>query len=491
MALLYVLLSAASALFVWYCFLIPVWNLYCHPLRHIPGPPAWIAFPFLRHISAARGRLDIDMRRFHDIYGVVVRFAPGEVSFITPEAWKDIYGHGHPQLPKVLTPESTKIDIISSNDADHARHRRALSHAFSARGLQAQEPQINIYVDKLISRLKDIAESQQPVDMVKWYNLTTFDLIGDLAFGESFGGLDYSRYHHYVSTIFQFAKAIPFQKIRVAYPALFPLLKPLLPKGLLKARQRQTQHAKDTVHKRLRNESLYGRGDFMDSMLRHRGEKDGLTVEELEANATLLIFAGSETTATLLSGVTYWLLKCPEVLARVTEEVRSAMPTEADINLHTVAARLPYMLACLEEGFRLYPPVPSGLQRQVLTPTLISGYNIPSNTNVSVHQSAAYWSSTNFHNPQRFVPERWLPDAKNDPSSPFYSDRRDVLQPFSTGPRNCIGKNLAYAEMRVILARVLWNFDMTLCEESQNWKEQNTYILWDKPPLMCSIKLRT
>ncbi|KAL5356419.1 cytochrome P450 [Aspergillus floccosus] len=487
---LQLLLQAVPTVCLMYSFLRAVWCLYFHPLRHVPGPRSWIAFPILRHISAIRGQLDTDMRQFHARYGDAVRFAPSEVSFITPEAWKAIYSHGHAQLPKVLTSESKGEDIISANDPDHSRHRKALAHAFSARGLQMQEPLLKGYVDKLIERLKGFAESQLPVDMVKWYNLTTFDLIGDLAFGTSFGGLDNSRYHYWVSTIFDFVKITPFLKIKDAYPVIIPLLRAVLPKRLRTARQTQANYSKETVKKRLNNTAAHGRGDFMDSMLRHRGEKDGLSDRELEENASILIIAGSETTATLLSGVTYWLLRSPEALAKVTDEVRSAFPTEASINLQEVGTRLPYMLACLDEAFRKYPPVPSGLQRRVTTPSVISGYNIPPGTAVSVHQSAAYWSSTNFHRPQEFIPERWLQDVKSDPSSPFSADKRDVVQPFSVGPRNCIGRNLAYAEMRLILARVLWNFDLELCEESLSWKYQKSYVLWDKPALMCNIKLQ-
>lgn len=78
----------------------------------------------------------------------------------------------------------------------------------------------------------------------------------------------------------------------------------------------------------------------------------------------------------------------------------------------------------------------------------------------------------------------------NNPASPFYNDKRDVLQPFSFGPRNCIGKNLAYNEMRLILARILWNFDLELCQESWEWNEQKSYALWEKPALMCRLKSR-
>lgn len=114
----------------------------------------------------------------------------------------------------------------------------------------------------------------------------------------------------------------------------------------------------------------------------------------------------------------------------------------------------------------------------------------PPKTKVAVHQSAAYYSPLNFHKPECYIPERWLPDAKDNPQSPFFNDNRDVLQPFSTGPRNCIGRNLAYNEMRVILARMIWKFDMELCPESQAWDEQKSYGLWEKHPLMCKLTPR-
>ena len=111
-------------------------------------------------------------------------------------------------------------------------------------------------------------------------------------------------------------------------------------------------------------------------------------------------------------------------------------------------------------------------------------------TNVSIHQASASRSSRNFHLPHSYVPERFLPSATDDSTSPFYNDNRAVMQPFSVGPRNCIGRNLAYNEMRLILARVLWNFDLELCDESRGWSEQKSYVLWEKPALWCKLSLR-
>lgn len=89
-----------------------------------------------------------------------------------------------------------------------------------------------------------------------------------------------------------------------------------------------------------------------------------MSLDALSANARLLLVGGSETTATLLCGVTYLLLSNPQTLERLTAEVRSAFKSEDEINMSSVND-LNYMLACLDEALRVYPPVPLGLPRVV------------------------------------------------------------------------------------------------------------------------------
>lgn len=281
-----------------------------------------------------------------------------------------------------------------------------------------------------------------------------------------------------------------FHFIRMA--AEYPLIGKLLPiimnsKHLSEERAVHRAHTKSVVMRRVADTEKNGRGDFMDSMLKHRGEKDGITDEELETNSEILVIAGSETTATLLAGATYWLLQTPQAMQQVTAEVRQAFDSEEEIDFVSATAKLPYMLACLNETLRMYPPVPTGLSRITMDPiTEISGLCLPAGCHVSVHQSAAYLSPRNFHDPLTFAPERWLAAAP----AQFTNDNRSVFQPFSVGPRNCIGRNLAYNEMRLILARMLWNFDFRLCEESNEWYKQKSYTLWEKGPLMCTLKQR-
>lgn len=168
-------------------------------------------------------------------------------------------------------------------------------------------------------------------------------------------------------------------------------------------------------------------------ILRENNEK-GMTVNELKVGAQILIIAGSETTATLLSGATYLLLQNERVFEKLKQEIRSTFEKEKDISMQSTAG-MPYLNAVLEESLRMYPPVPNAFPRTTPAPgELVCGKFVPAGTSVSVHHWSSYRSERNFLEPNRFAPERWLGDER------FEHDSKDVLQPFSFGPRNCLGR---------------------------------------------------
>lgn len=108
----------------------------------------------------------------------------------------------------------------------------------------------------------------------------------------------------------------------------------------------------------------------------------------------------------------------------------------------------------------------------------------PHQTDVSVHQYSLTRSPANFHRPDDFCPERWLPDALSDPSSTFHNDKREASQAFSVGAWSCIGKYLAYQELRLILAKLVWHFDIAMAEGGRNveWTKQKCFALVKKEP---------
>lgn len=457
-----------------------------HPLSKVPGPKlySWSQIPYLYH--TLRGDWHIVLKDFHDRYGPAVRFTPNEVSFITADSWKQIYGHktgGDKSFEK--EPIHYKIDrqdphIINANNEDHKRMRRLLSHAFSEKALRNQEDVMKRYTDLFIEKLTAKARDGSIIDIVRWFNFVTFDLIGDLAFGEPFGCLESGCYHPWVRMIFETVKISPFAKLaeRLGVASLAGLF---VPTELKRSFDEHFQLSKQTVMRRLDTQNTE-REDFMSYILRHNDTKKGLTDGEIVENANVLIIAGSETTATLLSGTMFQLLTNRRCYDRLVEEIRSTFKSEEDITINNVN-ELKYLIAVFSEGFRMYPPVPSSLPRVVPEGgEVVEGHYLPAKTLVSVPQWAAHKCERNFRNPEVFAPERWM----DDPA--YASDERGVLQPFSVGPRNCIGKNLAYAEMRIILTRLLWKFDLEIQEDSKNWEKQKVFILWEKGDLNVRLK---
>ncbi len=348
---------------------ILVYNIYFHPLAKYPGPKLMAAtrVPYMRMIIS--GRFSQRTKALHEQYGKIVRIAPNELSFTDGDAWKIIYGTrtGHGQKQKDFrfyppTPGGAP-SIIYSNDADHSRFRRLLSHAFSDSSLRGQEPIIKGYVDLLMQRLKEnIAGGKDVLDMVSWYNFATFDIIGDLAFGEPFDCLKNSHYHEWVHILFSHMKMGAYANVARRLPASGPLLKLITPKRVRTQRDWHIELTKEKVQARLRKSNE--RPDFFGNILKHKDTEKGFSAPEMISNASTLIIAGSETTATLLSVVTYLLLKNPHVLTKLQEEVRSAFAHEDEINLDS-CNKLEYCLATLTEAMRVYPPVSPGLPRIV------------------------------------------------------------------------------------------------------------------------------
>ena len=51
------------------------------------------------------------------------------------------------------------------------------------------------------------------------------------------------------------------------------------------------------------------------------------------------------------------------------------------------------------------------------------------------------------------------------------------------------GSSMAYYEMRLILAKVVYHFDLELCPESEGWADQEVYLIWEKTPLMVNVRV--
>jgi len=344
------------------------YNLFFHPLRIYPGPKLWAATQLPYTLMFNSGKAPHTISSLHDKYGDIVRVAPNKLSYTDPDAWREIRGHrkagqGEHGKDKDFY-FNLRRSVLGATREEHGRTRRVLAHGFSAKSMQDQMPLISQYIDLFVDRLRGLVQknNNQPttVDIVSWFNFTTFDIIGDLAFGAPFGCLETSTTHPWVQALFdtteQFSKRLT---VLWYMPQLLNLTQVLF--GLGKPVQQQIQFTKERISRRL--EMTETRPDFVGSLI-EANNKEGLSLtrEEIEQNMRLLILAGSETTATALSGVAYYLCKHPDVQKKLAEEVRTTFETEDQIDMHNVS-NLKYMLSVLDETLRIYPPVSTTMPR--------------------------------------------------------------------------------------------------------------------------------
>jgi len=227
--------------------------------------------------------------------------------------------------------------------------------------------------------------------------------------------------------------------------------------------------------------------DFIWYILKQR-EKHDLKQDEIIVNSALFIVAGSETTANLLSGLIARLIWNPDKYRKLVEEIRSSFKDESEVNYENLS-KLTYLNACIEEGLRIHPPVPTGLLRTVPAGgDTIDEHFVPEGTSVAVSSWAAAHNPANFREPDSYIPERWL-------DKEFDTDYKKAAQPFSLGPRGCIGRHLSYLEMRLILGRLLWNFDVESVDGAWQWnpegemKNMRAFMTWEKPDLNVKVRL--
>lgn len=180
--------------------------------------------------------------------------------------------------------------------------------------------------------------------------------------------------------------------------------------------------------------------------------------------------------------MTYYLLNHPQALRHLQDEVRDAFSDSKSITSDSTAS-LQYLFAVIEEGLRLYPPVAAGLPRD--SPgAMVDGNYVPKGMIVAVSGYVATRSEEAFRDALEFHPERWLPSGHPLYNPRYKDDNKDAHKPFSVGPRACLGINLAYMEMRVVLARMIWEFDWELVTKDLVWeRDSKLHVLWKKPEL--------
>ncbi|KAK0612198.1 cytochrome P450 [Immersiella caudata] len=476
-----------------------VYRYFFHPLSGFPGPRLAPFSNALWFWTLLRGRAPWVNHSWHKRYGPVVRIGVNHLSFSTHAAQKIIYGFGTKKVPSFAkdpefsTPEvdGTVNIIVEIDKQEHARMRRMLSHGFSTTNLLEHERIIHRRTDEMMDRLHALREEngKPGIDIVKWSYHITYDITGEMCFGDTWEiqtAKQPQGKFHWADVITATTNVNDMLRAVCVVPGLSSLVTWLMPKALQDTIVRHAEYATEHTQARLAMET--NRKDFVHHMLHAKGCPRP-TDAEIASHFQAIMLAGSITTATFLPATIYYLCRAPLKRARLIKEIRERFPTERDITARALMDECPYLNAVCEESLRVYPPAGAAHLTRVVPSggCDIAGHWVPGGTRVSVHPWSILRDSTNFHAPDQFIPERWLP---TEPESQR-GDKLETHLPFSSGPRGCLGKNLAYLEMRIIIAKFFWRFDVSWFDENVDWdRDSMGYTVWKKPDFRILVKQR-
>ncbi|KAI9441682.1 cytochrome P450 monooxygenase pc-bph [Lactarius indigo] len=505
------------------------WLVDPHGLRSFPGP--WLA-----HFSdlwlgrvARRGHRSQVVHKLHEKYGTFVRIAPNHLSIADPAALQIVYAHGNGSLKSNFYDAFVSITRGLFNTRDrtaHTRKRKIISHIFSQKSVLEFEPYIRKYVLSFIwqwDRLC-VAGVKSPggdegeggwrsrdrriwLDCLPWFNYLAFDIIGDLAFGSPFGMIAAAKDSAPVAKSQEQALsmygedaskcetvAIPAIKIlndRGEYSAamgvLPPWVRPLV-KRYIPWYSRGSEAVKNlaglaiaAVAKRLASPAY--RADLL-SKLQQGKDEDGNPMgrEELTAEALTQLIAGSDTTSNSSCAITYYLASNPEVQKKLQNELDEALRGEEDpVSPYDAVKNLPYLNAVIDEGLRLHSTSGIGLPRIVPEGGIKIGdhffeqgtvLSVPSYT---IHRDVEVWGN----DASVFRPERWFERDSDAMQRAF--------NPFSYGPRACVGRNLASLELLVIISSIFRRFDIMLEYPDKPLETSEGFL---RKPLKCLVGLK-
>lgn len=224
-----------------------------------------------------------------------------------------------------------------------------------------------------------------------------------------------------------------------------------------------------------------------------------MPLEELVAESATMMDAGNDTTQTSLTNCLFHLAKYPEKQKRLHEILLSATrPSDGSKPVALFSEDLQhvaYLRAVLDESFRCKPPVSLGLPRRTVAPgATIAGHFIAPDTVVSVPLYSLHHDESLFSDAWEFIPERWLkPDdeeRKNYATSEGEAKNlKDFVLPFSLGGRACIGRNLAYMELSMVIAALVMGFEWELAEPGKELEMMERFNCNPKE-LMVKAKVR-
>ncbi|KAF9300902.1 hypothetical protein BGZ74_007379 [Mortierella antarctica] len=402
--------------------------------------------------------------------------APNIVSVADKDAIREILVTA--DYPKSEIHEGLELynqhNLFSSRNKDfHKNRRRLVAPAFGLQYLRSLEPIMHDCIHVMIAKLDEILADPRSVkhgtkvlpkgqiNICSFMNRLSLDIIGETAFGESFQMIKNDSHpipHQMAKTLRRSMQQAFNPWLRWFVPLDYSFLRFGAERVEVRKAAGEQGRRADLLQFLIdaqAAERANGHGETGDDYADMISGK--LTDSAVQTEAIVFLIAGSETSSTAMTNTLMYLVKNPRTLKKLVQELDEATVSNPPgaIPTYDQVRNLPYLTACINESMRLRPVAATGLPREVTEDTMMAGQKIPKGTIVLANIPMLHWNKEYFPRPNEYIPERWIPDE-----SAFPPIQDFTFYPFSAGTRNCVGKNFAMMEMRLILATILTFYEI-------------------------------
>ncbi|KAI9009964.1 cytochrome P450 [Phycomyces nitens] len=428
-----------------------------NPLGNIPGPFSKRFFEGATLYNTPSGKRFEIYKKYHQKYGHVVRISPSHIIISDKDMIKQILVTEDFEKGPTYSKLRDKDEGNSFNMVDkdlHKQRRRLISPAFSVKYIRSLDPLIEGVAESFVKRINlDIKNSKDgdgfgTIDVWQLLRCLTLDVIGETAFGGTFHMIENDD-HAVSRAIMDLTSGVEFS---IVHPWITKLIL------MLDSRRKPLLHdfVSNIISERI--ESKIKRNDILQILVDTQNAndtKDQLNLEQIMSETTLLLIAGSETTSNTIGFALIEMCRNTDALRKLYAEIDEVEFDKAKgIFKQEQLKSLPYLNAVIKETTRLNHVASYGLERITTYDVVLKGdIVVPKGTRVRCSLPVAQVHPDYWPEPLVFKPERWLDDSDQKPCT-------DAFFPFSMGSRNCIGKDFAMNEMRLVLATIIKHFEI-------------------------------
>ncbi|KAJ0331909.1 hypothetical protein COL922a_011751 [Colletotrichum nupharicola] len=418
------------------------------PFRSVPGPSLARFTDFWYFHRLKQGDFEKVNQKMHEQYGPSVRYGPNRHSINDTEALKTIYGHGTEFQKSVwyisFQPNEDPWNLFSERSVKrHARNRRFYTNAYSMTSLISYEPYVDECGALFEQRLSEFSKAGATIDIGHWFQCYAFDTIALMTYGKRLGFLD--RGEDVAHVIDNLNQSLVYMSLAGIFPFVHtyitPMLNKLVPnlsmgaKFTAKTIEEEKASPKPVIDVKGAEYSVpVGKAFLTKFLAKHSSNADEFTQWHLLNGCMSNMVAGSDTTGISISAILYNLLKSPDTMAKLREELTD-FTSRGELSQSPKfkqTQKMPYLQAVICEALRVHPAVGLPLERIVPAGGVTIG--------------------------GRFFPAG-----------------------FGLGSRTCIGKNVSILEISKLIPRIIRDFDFKLEGDAAapegTWKTRNAWFV--------------